>query len=182
VHDLLDFTAEVALVYSEAQIQAGADTIGMSDAAASMMGPLYYEQFLFPRQQRVFAETKKRHPEVLTRQHICGQTGPILHRMKDLQVDIYELDFPVNLPQARATLGDRVISGNVSTVTTLLTGRPEDVYAAAGACHNACGAKFIVGSGCEVSPLTPPENLRALIAYAREHVGITSKTIEKAPL
>jgi uroporphyrinogen-III decarboxylase len=26
-----------------------------------------------------------------------------------------------------------------------------------------------VGSGCEVSPATPPENLRAMLAYAREH-------------
>lgn len=168
VDDLLDFTAEVALRYAEAQIQAGADTIGMSDAAASMMGPVYYSRFLLPRQQKVFGEIKRRHPHILTRQHICGQTGPILARMKDLAVDIYELDFPVTLPKARAALGDRVISGNVSTVTTLLTGSPEEVYAAAGKCHAACGQKFIVGSGCEVSPLTPPENLRALVSYARD--------------
>ena len=169
VNDLLDFTAEVALVYAEAQIQAGADTIGMSDAAASMMGPVYYERFLFPRQRRVFAEIKRRHPEILTRQHICGQTRPILQRMKELAVDIYELDFPVSLTEARAILGERVISGNVSTVTTLLNGSPEDVYIAAGHCHAACGRNFIVGSGCEVSPLTPLENLRALVRYARDH-------------
>jgi uroporphyrinogen-III decarboxylase len=51
VEDLLDFTSEVALCYAEAQIQAGADTIGMSDAAASMMGPKYYAQFLHPRHE-----------------------------------------------------------------------------------------------------------------------------------
>ncbi len=168
VEDLLDFTAEVALHYAEAQIQAGADTIGMSDAAASMMGPRYYERFLHPRQQRVFSSLKERHPQVLTRQHICGQTGPILHQMKELAVDIYELDFPVDLIKARAILGERVISGNVSTVTTLLTGRPEEVYAAAAECHAACGQNFIVGSGCELSPFTPPENLRALVKYARD--------------
>jgi uroporphyrinogen-III decarboxylase len=33
--NLLDFTAEVAVVYAEAQIQAGVDTIGMCDAACS---------------------------------------------------------------------------------------------------------------------------------------------------
>ena len=43
VHDLLDFTAAVAIRYADAQIAAGADTIGMSDAAASMMGPEYYQ-------------------------------------------------------------------------------------------------------------------------------------------
>jgi len=169
VEDLLDFTAEVALRYAEAQIQVGADTIGMSDAAASMMGPKYYARFLHPRQQRVFQEIKRRHPHILTRQHICGQTGPILHKMRELAVDIYELDFPVDLDNARAILGDRFISGNVSTVTTLLNGTPEDVYAAAGRCHAACGRRFILGSGCEVSPLTPLENLRALVRYAQEH-------------
>jgi MtaA/CmuA family methyltransferase len=169
VDDLLDFTSEVALCYAEAQIQAGADTIGMSDAAACMMGPKYYARFLHPRQQRVFQEIKRRHPHVLTRQHICGQTGPILEKMKELAVDIYELDFPVDLAQAKPILGDRVISGNVSTVTTLLRGTPEEVYAAAAQCHADCGRNFIVGSGCEVSPLTPPENLRALVRYAQDH-------------
>jgi MtaA/CmuA family methyltransferase len=173
VEDLLDFTAEVALRYAEAQIQAGADTIGMSDAAASMMGPKYYERFLHPRQQRVFQELKRRHPHILTRQHICGQTGPILNKMRELAVDIYELDFPVDLVKARAALGPRVISGNVSTVTTLLRGTPEEVYSAAGQCHAACGSCFIVGSGCEVSPLTPPENLTALVSYARNNGGIS---------
>ena len=169
VNDLLDFTAEVALVYAEAQIHAGADTIGMSDAAASMMGPVYYDRFLFPRQKRVFGEIKRRHPEILTRQHICGQTGPILPRMKELAVDIYELDFPVSLIKARSILGERVISGNVSTVTTLLNGTPQEVYDAAGQCHVACGRNFIVGSGCEVSPLTPLENLQAIVSYAHDH-------------
>ena len=28
---------------------------------------------------------------------------------------------------------------------------------------------WFVGSGCEVSPATPPENLRDMLAYAREH-------------
>ena len=85
-------------------------------------------------------------------------------------MDIFELDFPVDLARAKSILGDRVISGNVSTVTTLLNGTPGEVYAAAAKCHAACGRQFIVGSGCEVSPLTPPENLRALIRYAQENV------------
>lgn len=33
--------------YADAQVAAGADTIGMSDAAASMIGPRYYREFFF---------------------------------------------------------------------------------------------------------------------------------------
>jgi uroporphyrinogen-III decarboxylase len=90
--------------------------------------------------------------------------------MRRLPVDIFELDFPVDLAAARAVLGpDRVILGNVSTVKEMLTGTPEEVYAAAAECHRICGPAHIVGTGCEVPPETPPENLRALAAYARQH-------------
>lgn len=170
VDRLLDFTADVAIKYAAAQIAAGADTIGMSDAAASMIGPGYYERFVFPRQLRVLKSIKDKHPEVITRLHMCGQTGPLLGKMRELPADIFELDFPVDLPMARAALGPgRVISGNVSTITDLLEGTPEEVYGAAEACHRTAGKWHIVNSGCEVSPLTPEENLRALIAYAKEH-------------
>ncbi len=45
----------------------------------------------------------------------------------------------------------------------------DDVYAAAAECHRICGPNHVVGTGCEVAPETPPENLRALVAYARDH-------------
>ncbi len=170
VHDLLDFSADVAIPYALAQIAAGADTIGMSDAAASLIGPVYYRQFVQPRQMRVLAAIKAAHPEVITRLHMCGLTDPLFEAMAELPTDIFELDFPVDLELARRQLGpNRVISGNVSTVTTLLTGSPESVYREAGRCHGISGAHHIVNSGCEVSPMTSPENLKALIRYAREN-------------
>jgi uroporphyrinogen-III decarboxylase len=90
--------------------------------------------------------------------------------MRELPADVFELDFPVDLVHARSVLGpERIILGNVSTVEEMLTGSPEQVYAAAAACHQICGPRHIVGTGCEVSPETPPENVRALVAYARDH-------------
>lgn len=107
---------------------------------------------------------------MLTRLHMCGQTQPLIVHMRELPADIYELDFPVDLAVARGDLGEgRVISGNISTVTTLVSGTPDEVYEAAARCHQQCGRYHIVNSGCELSPLTPPENLRALVRYAKEH-------------
>lgn len=170
VADLMNFTSEVAIHYAAAQIEAGADTIGMSDAAASMMGPDHYGNFLLPWQRRVLESIKKKHPEVITRLHMCGNTDVLISQMRELPVDIYELDFPVNLPAARAALGpNRVICGNISTTVELMEGPPSRVYDAARTCHKTCGRYHIVGSGCEVSPLTPPENLRAMVQYSREH-------------
>ncbi len=170
VDDLLDFCAEVAIVYASPQIHAGADTIGMSDAAASVIGPKLYERFLQPRQKRVLSAIKEKHPDVITRLHMCGNTDVLIPKMSELPVDIFELDFPADLANARNKLGpDKLISGNVSTVYDLLEGPPERVYESARRCHLISGSKHIVNSGCEVSPLTAPENLRALIRYSREN-------------
>jgi MtaA/CmuA family methyltransferase len=170
VDDLLDFCTEVAIVYASPQIDAGADTIGMSDAAASVIGPKLYERFLQPRQKRVLSEIKEKHPDTITRLHMCGNTDVLIPKMSELPVDIFELDFPADLANARNKLGpDKLISGNVSTVYDLLEGPPERVYESARRCHLISGSKHIVNSGCEVSPLTPSENLKALVRYSREN-------------
>ena len=101
---------------------------------------------------------------------MCGCTDPLVPKMRELPVDIYEIDFPADLKHARTSLGpDRVIAGNVSTITDLFEGTPEKVYEACRRCHQICGRFHIVGAGCEISPRTPPENLRAMMAYARDH-------------
>jgi uroporphyrinogen-III decarboxylase len=118
-------------------------------------------------------DIKARRPDVIVRIHMCGPTDHLLPVMRGLPADVFELDFPVDLAEARSILGpDRVILGNVSTVKEMLKGTPDDVYAAAAECHRISGARHIVGTGCEVPPETPPENLRALVAYARDHAPI----------
>ncbi|MDI1250985.1 MAG: uroporphyrinogen decarboxylase family protein [Lacunisphaera sp.] len=170
VHALLRFCADVAITYAPAQIAAGADTIAMSDAAASLIGPELYAKFLWPEQKRVMETLRAKHPDVIRRLHMCGRTDPLLAKMREVPVDIYEIDFPADLKTVRAGLGaDRVIAGNVSTITDLLQGTPEQVYEACRKCHQISGRYHIVSAGCELSPLTPPENLRAMMAYAREH-------------
>jgi MtaA/CmuA family methyltransferase len=170
VRDLMDFTSEVAIVYAADQIEAGADTIGMSDAAASMIGPRHYRDLVLPWQRRVFQSVRASYPEVILRQHMCGNVDALISQMATLPVDIYELDFPTNLTAARAALGpNRAIMGNVSTITDMLTGTPADVEAACQRCHGICGPYHVVGAGCELSPFTPPENLHAMVRYAVEH-------------
>ncbi len=170
VDELLDFTSQVGRAYWKPQVEAGADTIGMSDAAASMMSPAHYQRFIYPAQRRVVEDIKAIRPDVIVRLHMCGRTDDLLPTMRELPVDIFELDFPVDLVHAREVLGpDKVILGNVNTVEEMLRGTPEDVYAAAARCHRIAGPNHVVGTGCEVAPETPPQNLRALVDYARDH-------------
>ncbi len=166
--DLLDFTAEVAVVYAEAEIQAGADTIGMSDAAASMMGPKYYSEFLFPRQRRVVESIRQAHPEVIVRLHMCGNTDPLIAQMKQLPVQIFELDSPTNLAAARACLGpDRVILGNVATIPTCWKEIPRRSTRHAGAATKPVGSSTLWAPGARCRPrrhrkiYTPWSGIRA---------------------
>jgi uroporphyrinogen-III decarboxylase len=118
----------------------------------------------------VLTTLRERHPDVLLRQHMCGRIDPLYRKMAELPVDICEIDFPADLARARGELGERrVLAGNVSTITDLMQGTPEQVYAACRRCHEICGRFHIVGAGCELSPFTPPANLRAMVAYARDH-------------
>lgn len=165
---LMDIAVDTAIAFGREQARCGADTIGMGDAAASLIGPRFYRQFVLERERRVLAALKQ--AGAITRLHICGQTGPIMADMATLPADIYELDFPVDLARARQILGpERVILGNVSTIGELLNGTQESVAAAAARCHRVCGRFHVVGAGCEVSPRTPRENLRALIRYGLTH-------------
>jgi uroporphyrinogen-III decarboxylase len=132
------------------------------------MGPTPYATYLWPQQLRVL--TAIRQGGAITRLHMCGDTNALLPRMAQLPADIVELDFPVDLPAARRIFGpERVLLGNVSTITDLLNGTPRQVADVAARCHEICGRYHVVGAGCEVSPLTPVENFGALVEYALEH-------------
>ena len=165
VEELLDFSADVAIDYARVQADVGVDSIGMSDAAASMIGPELYRKYLFPRQLRILSAIRA--CGVMTRLHMCGCTDALLPLMATLPVDIYEVDFMTHAATARHVLGpDRVICGNISTVGPLLYGTPEDVLAEAEKCHAILGPRSLVSPGCEVSPISPVANVRAMVEYS----------------
>ena len=47
VHDLFEFVVEMELRFARAQSKAGADVIGIGDAAASLVGPEIYDEFVW---------------------------------------------------------------------------------------------------------------------------------------
>ena len=142
--------------------------IGIGDAAASLVGPRIYEEFVRPFEQRLVDGIQQFGARV--RLHICGNTRKILSGMGQLGCEIVDLDSLAPMSDARQKMGPRqVLLGNINTVTVLRNGTAFDVIAAVAECHRQAGTRFVVGAGCEVPRDTPPENLSALCAYAREH-------------
>ena len=169
VRDLFAFCVGNALRFARAQVEAGADLIGVGDAAASLVGPALYREFVWPFEKQLVDGLKQMGARV--RLHICGNTGALLAEIGALGCDIVDLDSMVPLDAARRLMSPRqVLLGNMNPVEVLRNGTPEDVNAAVAACHQAAGNPYIIGAGCEIPRGTPAENLRVLARYAREAV------------
>jgi len=60
-----------------------------------------------------------------------------------------------------------VLCGNLDPVRAILNGRPAGIREALAACRREAGDRYVVGAGCEIPRGTPPENLQALVDFAR---------------
>jgi MtaA/CmuA family methyltransferase len=168
VHDLMEFTLEIGLRYGKAQIDAGADIIGIGDAAASLIGPKSYEQYVWPYEKILVDGLQAMGARV--RLHICGNTKSIVDGMGRLGCEIVDLDYFTPVESARAAISPKTaLLGNIDPVRRLRNGTPESVTADIAECHRQAGPRFIIGAGCEVPRDTPLENVRALIDYAKTH-------------
>lgn len=172
VHELFDFTCEGAIAFAHQQIRAGADLIGIGDAAASLVGPDIYREFVWPYEKRLVDAVH--HCGGLVRLHICGNTRPMLKGMAELGCDMVDLDYPVPMDDARQEMGpEQVLAGNLDPVRAVRNGNPGSILSALERLKVQAGEHWIVAAGCEIPRDTPHENLRAMAEFAaRVHVPV----------
>ena len=164
---LMDLCVEVALEFAQAQVNAGADTIGIGDAVASQVSPDVYERMILPREQRLVAGLKAMGAKV--RMHICGNITHLLPGLARLGLNVLDVDHMVDLRLTRNTLGPHVaLGGNLDPVESVLRSTPEKIRKAVIRAYEQAGNPFIVNAGCEIPSGTPVDNLKALctpVAY-----------------
>lgn len=163
-----------AVEFARLQIEAGADTVGVGDSAASLVGPQLYRQYVLPWEKRLFDGIHA--AGGLVKLHICGNTSDIVADMAATGADVIDLDWMVDIARARQTVGaDVTLCGNFNPAGVLLRGTPDQVAAAARKCIADGGPRqarpalglpkggnrFILQPGCEVPPGTPEANIRA---------------------
>ena len=173
--DLMQLTTQALIEFAQACLDAGARIVQAGDSLASsdMISPAMYRKWAFPFERRFFSAINPRCAEVngFSLLHICGDNSRILREMADTGAMIVEIDSKVELDLAKSEIGDRVcLMGNLDPTTVLLQGTAACVEKAArqAIADAGKGGGFILGSGCEVPPDAPLENLRAMVRVARQ--------------
>ena len=164
VKRVLEITAQAGISLSRAAIQAGADTITLSDPVASgdLLSADQYAEFARPYEAKVFSTIN-----VPTALHICGYTKDLMPHIGSTGTLAFSFEEKVQVKDAKPILGDDVLAiGNVAPVRVLLDGTPEDVRRETNQCFD--DGIDLLSSGCAVPPLTRLENLRAMAAAAVE--------------
>jgi MtaA/CmuA family methyltransferase len=165
--EILKFVVEMESEFAYAQIEAGAQFIGVGDAIASLGSGDDYAEFNFPYLSELVDRIKGRGAYI--KYHACGRTKHLWKYIKQLNIDILNLDSLIDFADAREFFGDKfVLKGNLNPITEMMAATPDIVRAASQRSFAEAGAhgKFILSPGCELPPSTPPENLDTLVESA----------------
>ncbi len=166
--EILKFVVEMETDFAYAQIEAGARFIGIGDAIASLGSADDYVEFNFPYLSELVDRIKKRGVHI--KYHACGRTKHMWKYIKQLNIDILNLDSLIDFGEAREFFGDKfVLKGNLNPVSEMMDATPDIIRAASRRSFAQAGqyGKFILSPGCELPPQTSPENLDALVECAR---------------
>jgi MtaA/CmuA family methyltransferase len=159
--DLMDICVDVAIDFAVAQIQAGADTIGIGDAIAGQVSPALYEKLILPKEKKLVRAIKQ--AGAFVKLHICGDITHLLPGIAELNIDILDVDSMVEMETVREYMGSKTtLSGNLDPVRCIKERRANDIQKKMERIYHKVGNPFMVNAGCEIPSATPPENLRAL--------------------
>ena len=104
LHQLLAKLSDSIATYVRYQIDCGAQVIQMFDSWAGQLSPQDYETFALPYQRRVFEQVKQTHPDTPLILLVSGSAG-LLERMSQSGADIVNVDWTVDMADARRRLG-----------------------------------------------------------------------------
>lgn len=168
---LMDISMEQCLRFAKAQADAGADIIGIGDAATSLIGPALYEEYALPYQKWMIQAIHDMGVKV--KLHICGDLNPVLKYVAQTGADIVDLDYMVDMKRAAELLPENCsICGNFDPVTIVYKGTPEMIRQEVRRCMELKDKnRNIISAGCEIPKDTPEENVMAIRHAILEYRG-----------
>jgi uroporphyrinogen decarboxylase len=166
LHRLLAFSEEVVYRYAIAQSEQGAriTSIGESLSGPDVTSPKMYKEFEWSYAKNLIGRLKEKN--IPLAYHICGNATRIVGDMTETGAAVLELDYKCDLQKIKqATQGKTTILGVIDPSGVLALGTPalvaEKVKEELGVL--APGGGLILGPGCALPSITPPENIHTLI-------------------
>ncbi len=173
VEELLDFAVEVGSAHGRAQVEAGAHGILIGEALASpsMISPAFFQKFIRDREKKLIRALRASGAKN-TILHICGDIRSILADCAMTGTNLIDVDWMVDMGEVIQSEEIRkaqiTARGNLNPAGVLLSKNPEDVIRESRKLieANKAGGRFILSAGCNMSPASVPENLRAMVKAA----------------
>jgi len=170
VHRLLEYSTGITLQFIQLMSETGAHMTSNGDSVAGpeLISPAMFRTFALPYERKIVERSHSLGlPYFL---HICGNTSRIIDEMLETGSDGLELDYRTDAAMAHAKMKDRaVFIGNIDPSGVLALGTPQLVEEKTRELLNIFidTPRFILNAGCAIPPITPLENLRAMINAAR---------------
>lgn len=179
LHQLLAKLSDSIATYVRYQIDCGAQIVQMFDSWAGQLSPQDYETFALPYQKRVFEQVKQTHPDTPLILLVSGSAG-LLERMSQSGADIVNVDWTVDMADARARLGKEMkVQGNLDPGVLFgskefIRDRIHDTVRKAG------NWGHILNLGHGVLPTTPEENVAFFFETAKQLNTVKSEMLTAA--
>lgn len=159
-HELMGYITENLIVFGDAQIQAGADVLAISDPSGTgeILGSRSFRNFAIPYLNAILSGLESR--KVGTIIHICGKLKSIYADLNELNSDVISFDAITSISQVVENLQDKVIMGNVSTLL-LERATPETIREVSETCLKS--GVDILAPACGIGPKTPYKNIQAMV-------------------
>jgi [methyl-Co(III) methanol-specific corrinoid protein]:coenzyme M methyltransferase len=163
VKEFVSRATEVTIEYAKAQFQAGSDIVAICEPLASLevLSVDMFREFVKPALTKI--ADRLRGIRVL---HICGRSNnEFIQETAEIGFNGVSLEEGVDVAGIKPLVGDVKILGNVSSKNTLVFGSPDDVKDEAR--KALTGGVDLLEPTCGISPITPLENIKALVEATR---------------
>jgi len=175
VRELLDFITEAIIVRVRAVGQLNGASYpqqgwGFADDSIQLLSVAQYREMILPYHRRLLSEFSRGGPNSI---HLCGGVQRHLSILQgELNIQDFDLGFPVDLGQVRRDLGPQAtLRGNLHP--QLLREGPPSAIAEVSMRIMQSGVKegcrFVFSEGNNVAPDTPVEHFTAGYEAARAH-------------
>lgn len=165
------FLEELAIAFSLALIEAGADIIWLGDCSASsrFLSLNTCRELALEPAKRVIAAIQRAGGMVIY--HAGENKLPFLEATADLGAEILSVECGIDLAEVKRSVGKRIcLSGNLDGIRTLWNGTPAEIGKATRRLVTEIASQggVIVNTGEGIPQQTPLENLSALFRTIRD--------------